>query len=153
MSNSDFVKVAPTFTLDVVNALERALLSALEYRVSVSPCEWAKYTFQLRSMGRALGFADAAAFSEPLDLEAARRMHLLSTLYQGRLDTAHAVARPRSSTMDEPRDPHTRIGKAHASLEELVSWSGGRPVGVGPLPTPVTLRGCGALAPVAAREE
>ena len=55
MWNADFSKICPSFTLQRVNELELAYLTAVEYNVRVAASSYAKYYFHLRTMGSAFG--------------------------------------------------------------------------------------------------
>lgn len=86
MWNGDFSQTCPAgvkFTLQRVNELEIAVLSALNYHVKVPASEYAKYYFLLRSMliKSGLGSEDLK-MTNPLDVEGARRLQHVSTIYQ-----------------------------------------------------------------------
>jgi hypothetical protein len=86
MWNADFSQTSPTgikFTLQRINELEVALLSALNYNVKVPASEYAKYYFLMRSMviKSGLGISDDE-FCTPLDVEGAKRLQQMSSIYQ-----------------------------------------------------------------------
>lgn len=84
MWNADFSQTCPAgvkFSLQRVNQLEIAVLSALNFNVKVPASEYAKYYFLLRSMliKSGLGGDEAAT---PLDVDGAKRLQHVSSLYQ-----------------------------------------------------------------------
>ena len=84
MWNSDFSQVCKSFTLQRVNELELAMLSALKYSVKVTASEYAKYYFLLRSMliRSGLGGADQFKNLNPLDIEGAKKLEYYSANYE-----------------------------------------------------------------------
>jgi Cyclin, N-terminal domain len=86
MWNADFSQTCPAgvkFSLQRVNELEIAVLSALEYKVKVPASEYAKYYFLLRSMliKSGLGSEDLTTMN-PLDVEGAKQLQHVSAQYQ-----------------------------------------------------------------------
>jgi WW domain/Cyclin, N-terminal domain len=86
MWNADFSQTCPAgvkFSLQRVNALEIAVLSALQYTVKVPASEYAKYYFLLRSMliKSGLGSEDLSTIN-PLDVEGAKQLQHVSAQYQ-----------------------------------------------------------------------
>ena len=66
-----------------VNALELAVLDALDYVIRVPASEYAKYYFHLRSMMARLGYHSTETSQiEPLDINGARRLQLATERYQ-----------------------------------------------------------------------
>eukprot|EP00595_Chromulina_sp_UTEXLB2642_P001151 CAMPEP_0196762852 /NCGR_PEP_ID=MMETSP1095-20130614/2923_1 /TAXON_ID=96789 ORGANISM="Chromulina nebulosa, Strain UTEXLB2642" /NCGR_SAMPLE_ID=MMETSP1095 /ASSEMBLY_ACC=CAM_ASM_000446 /LENGTH=413 /DNA_ID=CAMNT_0042114819 /DNA_START=714 /DNA_END=1955 /DNA_ORIENTATION=+ len=83
MWNVDFSQVCPSFSLQRVNALELAILEALDYVIRVPASEYAKYYFHLRSMMARLGFHEnEPKFISPLDINGARKLQLATERYQ-----------------------------------------------------------------------
>ena len=79
MWNSDFSKICRSFTLQRVNELEMAMLSALNYIVKVPASEYAKYYFLLRSMLIKSGLgSDELKTLNPLDIEGAKKLEYYS---------------------------------------------------------------------------
>lgn len=86
MWNADFSQACPAgvvFSLQRVNELELAVLSALQYEVKVPASEYAKYYFLLRSMliKSGLGSEDLTTMN-PLDVEGAKQLEHVSSQYQ-----------------------------------------------------------------------
>ena len=80
--NADFSNLCPSFTLERVNALEIALLTALKHVVRVSAGEYAKYYFHLRSMMARLGLYQGEVNTiRPLDIAGARKLQLSTEKY------------------------------------------------------------------------
>ena len=68
-----------------MNALELAILEALDYVIRVPASEYAKYYFHLRSMMARLGLhvnSSNGKMTEPLDLQGARKLQLATERYQ-----------------------------------------------------------------------
>lgn len=86
MWNADFSQTCPAgikFSLQRINELEIAVLSVLNYMVKVPASEYAKYYFLLRSMLIKSGLgSDELKTSNPLDVEGARKLQHLSTVYE-----------------------------------------------------------------------
>ena len=86
MWNADFSRTCPAgvkFSLQRINELELAVLSALNYKVKVLASEYAKYYFLCRSMLIKSGLgSDDLKTTNPLDVEEARRLQHVSALYQ-----------------------------------------------------------------------
>jgi hypothetical protein len=86
MWNADFSQTCPAgvkFSLQRINELELAVLAVLNYTVKVPASEYAKYYFLLRSMLIKSGLgSEELKSSNPLDVEGARKLQHLSTLYQ-----------------------------------------------------------------------
>lgn len=86
MWNADFSQTCPAgvhFSLQRINELEIAILTVLQYRVKVPAGEYAKYYFLLRSMLIKSGLASAdLKASNPLDVEGAKRLQHLSSVYE-----------------------------------------------------------------------
>jgi len=102
MWNSDFSQVCKSFTLQRVNELELAMLSALKYSVKVTASEYAKYYFLLRSMliRSGLGSADQFKNLNPLDIEGAKKLEYYSGNYERTLLSSEVKLRP------SPNDKH-----------------------------------------------
>ena len=85
MWNADFSEACPpgvTFSVQRINQLEVAVLSALSYHVKVPASEYAKYYFLLRCMLIKSGLGGDEFTSNPLDVEGARRLQHASYQYQ-----------------------------------------------------------------------
>lgn len=86
MWNVDFSQTCPAgvkFSLQRINELEIAVLTVLDYGVKVPASEYAKYYFLLRSMLIKSGLgSEPVKTSDPLDVEGARKLQQLSTVYQ-----------------------------------------------------------------------
>lgn len=86
MWNADFSQTCPAgvhFSLQRINELELAILDTLQYKVKVPASEYAKYYFLLRSMLIKSGLAsEDLKASNPLDVEGARKLQHLSSVYQ-----------------------------------------------------------------------
>jgi Cyclin, N-terminal domain len=86
MWNADFSQTCPAgvrFTLQRVNELELAVLSALQYQVKVPASEYAKYYFLLRSLLIKSGLgSDDLNTMNPLDVEGAKQLQQVTERYQ-----------------------------------------------------------------------
>jgi len=100
MWNADFSKCFPAqFSLQRINELEVAVLSALSYKVKVPASEYAKYYFLLRSMLIKSGLvSEQLNAANPKDVEGARRLQQRSSKFQKGMGT---VANDRRNSMFE----------------------------------------------------
>jgi len=117
MWNSDFSQVCKSFTLQRVNELELAMLSALKYSVKVTASEYAKYYFLLRSMliRSGLGSADQFKNLNPLDIEGAKKLEYYSGNYERTLLSSEVMLRP------SPNDKHR--SKSMTAVDEAAGPS------------------------------
>jgi hypothetical protein len=102
MWNADFSQTCPAgieFTLQRINALEVAVLSALSYEVKVPASEYAKYYFLLRSMIIKSGLGGQDLMKNPLDIEGARRLQAVSERYQVGVSKPGGLANFRSKSV------------------------------------------------------
>lgn len=95
MWNADFSHTCPAgveLSLQRVNELEIAVLSALQYKVKVQASEYAKYYFLLRSMliKSGLGSEDLSTMN-PLDVEGAKQLQHVSSQYQSSVASMSAM--------------------------------------------------------------
>jgi hypothetical protein len=100
--NADFSQTCPAgieFTLQRINALEVAVLSALSYEVKVPASEYAKYYFLLRSMIIKSGLGGQDLMKNPLDIEGARRLQAVSERYQVGVSKPGGLANFRSKSV------------------------------------------------------
>lgn len=73
--NVDFLSVFPKVTVKDLNSLERAMLNALQFNVSLKASVYAKYYFELRSLSE----RDAQHFPlQPLDHDGSARLEARS---------------------------------------------------------------------------
>jgi hypothetical protein len=135
MWNADFSQTCPAgvrFTLQRVNELELAVLSALQYQVKVPASEYAKYYFLLRSLliKSGLGSEDLNTMN-PLDVEGAKQLQQVSERYQSSADVRKSLLVRAKTT--EASTTSTNTGPAAAAsrdvmrgskvgLEQLVKW-------------------------------
>jgi hypothetical protein len=124
--------ICPSFTLKRINALEVALLEAMEYNVRVSASTYAKYYFQLRAMCMKLGIgvSEHQVDAVPLDVHGAKRFELRSNQYDESL--RHVVEAERNGTGDANGeggggdDQHRRrcntlfFGASRESMKEML---------------------------------
>lgn len=132
MWNADFSQTCPAgvaFTLQRVNELELAVLSALNYQVKVPASEYAKYYFLLRSLliKSGLGSEDLNTMN-PLDVEGAKQLQQVTARYEstavvrksmlGRAKTDTTAGAHHSSNTNNPvRD----FRGSKVGLEQLVN--------------------------------
>lgn len=109
MWNIDFSQVSDGFDLKRINALELAILEALNYIVKVSASEYAKYYFHLRSMMTRLGMSSEDCEPIPLDIEGAKRLQLATEKFQ---DSRQSH---RSNSMSISLDTKSQILLLHES--------------------------------------
>jgi hypothetical protein len=128
MWNADFSTVCPTgveFTLQRINELELAILSTLKYIVKVPASEYAKYYFLLRSMviKSGLGGDDLKAMN-PLDVEGAKRLQLMSSRYQSTAASKSGMKRgkagQRSKRIGSSGEAKMQAAANAVSLEDVV---------------------------------
>lgn len=84
MWNVDFSQICGSFTLKRINALELAMLNALEYVIRVPASEYAKYYFHLRSMMARMEHKEnlQVNYIAPLNISGARKLQLATEEYQ-----------------------------------------------------------------------
>jgi len=88
------------FSLKRVNELEIAVLSALKYKVKVHASEYAKYYFLMRSMLIKSGLGgDHPQSMTPLDVEGAKRLQQISSLYQSTAMPSAGLGAMRSKSI------------------------------------------------------
>ena len=123
MINGDFSYICRgMFSLQQINKLEVALLSALKFKVRVSLSEYAKYYFKLRAM---LGTGALEKDSmTPLSIEGAMNLEVLSSSFADRLRARDSL-RKRSQTLavetelDNRKTNKSQITR-RASLEQMI---------------------------------
>lgn len=129
MWNSDFSKICHSFTLQRVNQLEMAMLSALKYIVKVPASEYAKYYFLLRSMLIKSGLgSDELKTLNPLDITGAKKLEYYSGNYEESLPNKVHTQRSKScSEFEASPGEYTESGSspkqggaALVSLEQVV---------------------------------
>ena len=136
MWNGDFSQTCPAgvqFSVKRINELELAVLDALGYKVKVPASEYAKYYFLLRAMLIKSGLGgDAMKEMNPLDVEGAKRLQIVSSKYQRTASLRqlgpinNAVPRSKSLTVDaavnnRPRSEGSASErKGKVSLEHMV---------------------------------
>lgn len=114
-----------------VNDLELALLTALDYQLKVLGSEYAKYYFLLRSMLIKSGLGAEDTVTTPLDVAGARRLQHVSRLYQS-TRIGGALPKPASvrskstgavafATIGNQSMPEVTVGKV--GLEYIVEMS------------------------------
>lgn len=123
MWNIDFSETCPTgvqFSLQRINELEIALLTTLDYEVKVPAGEYAKYYFLLRSMliKSGLGGENMKA-SDPLDVEGAKRLQHLSSLFQHKA-TSRRDLMTSISTRNVQQQLSGASAKGKVQLEHVV---------------------------------
>lgn len=123
--NADFCKVWPEMNLKKINRLESAFLVNVKYQVRVSAAMYATYYFHLRST---CGHLDLQS-TNPLSLERAHELQILSSEYQQRFNTK-SLPRRRTRTLSNfacangnnviDRLEDKRPSKVNVSLEHLM---------------------------------
>jgi len=117
--NADFSQTCPAgvkFSLQRINELEIAVLSALSYDVKVPASEYAKYYFLLRSMliKSGLGSEDLEAMN-PLDVQGAMKLQQMTARYQASQTPPRPGLMTRSKSVADGGK-----GELKASLEHMV---------------------------------
>jgi len=107
MWNADFSQVCPEFNLKRINELELALLEFLQYSVKVTASDYAKYYFHLRSYSCRLGLAHDLQSLQPLDMDNAHKLSVLSANYEAGAQHAEKLKR-RAQSMPEVK--HSKHG-------------------------------------------
>lgn len=100
MWNADFSQVCPEFNLQRINELELALLEFLHYSVKVTASDYAKYYFHLRSYSCRLGLTHDLKSLQPLDMDNAHKLSVLSANYEAGAVQAEKLKR-RAQSMPE----------------------------------------------------
>ncbi|TGZ54626.1 hypothetical protein CRM22_010591 [Opisthorchis felineus] len=77
--NTDYCQVLRDISVDDLNALERHTLSLLQFNVDVPPAVYARYYFDLLSVGEAHGVANQPSERRRLTPELARHLRILPT--------------------------------------------------------------------------
>lgn len=135
MWNADFSQTCPAgvhFTLQRVNELELAVLSALQYQVKVPASEYAKYYFLLRSLLIKSGLgSDDLNTMNPLDVEGAKQLQQVTERYQSTAAVRKSLLmRAKTTTATSSNTTPYASGDGGSSslrgskvgLEQLVKW-------------------------------
>ncbi len=124
MWNVDFSETCPTgveFSLQRINELEIALLATLDYQVKVPAGEYAKYYFLLRSMLIKSGLGgEKMKASDPLDIEGAKRLQHMSSLFQHKATSRRDLMTSISSKNFEQTANRSGTAKGKVQLEHVV---------------------------------
>lgn len=125
MWNVDFSRIGGLqdvcFNLKRINQLEVALLSCLQYTVTVSASEYAKYYFLLRSLTIRSGLAsDELRLMNPLDAEGAKKLDHLNQKMKNIISKPVDCLRRSKSMGSLPSLTPTSPSTKHISLEEVV---------------------------------
>lgn len=99
-----------------------AVLSALQYNVKVPASEYAKYYFLMRSMLLKSGLGSDQCCT-PLDVDGARRLQQLSSLYQQRHAAAYGDDPPSSAAATKKKKKATKNAASTAARSAASSKS------------------------------